>query len=197
MLFAFSTKASNADKAAESAYRQVSTMLPGAANYSDLQLLAMPHRFATGKEENFVKQVVRIGQLLNIPVTKIRLATVGTDHYCVMIPNVAKHLLDFYPAKLLGGHSGNNLAAFKKKLADFWNTYFKVNSMHPVFRDFANTLDRCIPCKMHSDEGTGLRRSAVQQWSWGPVLSDSPNSLDRYFYFSCANAEQYKAYNSG
>lgn len=192
-----STKATNADKAAESAYRQVSTMLPGAGNYSELQLLSLPHRLATGKEENFVKQVVAIGQLLKIPVTKIRLQTVGTDHHCVTIQHLGKHLLDFYPAKLLAGNSSDNLAAFQKILKDFWSTYIKVNPSHPVYRDFPDTLNRCIPCKMHSDEGTGLRRSAVQQWSWGPVLSDSANSLDRYFFFSCANAELYKAYNSG
>lgn len=172
-------------------------MLPGACNYTELQLLSLPHRLSTGKEENFAQQVVRIGQLLKIPVTKIRLQTVGTDHQCITIQHVGKYLLDFYPGKLLMGHSSNNLAAFQKILLDFWNAYVHVNSDHPVYRDFPNALNRCIPCKMHSDEGTGLRRAAVQQWSWGPILSDSANSLDRYFFWSCANSELYKGYNSG
>ena len=55
----------------------------------------------------------------------------------------------------------------------------------------------CVPVKIHADEGTGLRKAAVNQISWGPILSSSPNSLDRYFFWSCMNGEDYKAGHEG
>lgn len=190
------TKACNAEKASESARLQVSTMLPGAPMYAELLQLSLASRASGSKEEVFVKTVVDLGLLLKIPVKSIRLATAEVNHYCVTIQDVAKHILEFCPAKLLGGHTGDSLKAFEDDLTTFWNTYSKVNPSHPVFKDFPNRC-RCIPCKLHSDEGTGLRKSAVQQYSWGPVLHDSPNSLDRYYFFSCINAEQYKKFHTG
>ena len=172
-------------------------MLPGAPMYGELLQLSLASRASGSKEEVFVRSVVDLGLLLKIPVTTIRLESSGVNHYFFTIQDVAKHILDFYPAKLLAGHSCDSLEAFEGDLTTFWKTYSKVNPLHPVFTDFANRLSRCIPCKLHSDEGTGLRKSAVQQFSWGPVLHDSPNSLDRYFFFSCLNAEQYKKWNTG
>lgn len=187
----------NAEKASESAFRQVSTMLPGAPMYAEMQQLAAAYSAKGSKEEVFVRQVVAIGELLQVPVTQIWLPSCEKHHYCIQIQDVAKHLLDVYPGKLLAGCNSSNIGDFKKLLIEFWNSYAKFYASHPVFTDHANELGSCIPVKIHSDEGTGLRKTAVQQYSWGPILAESGSSLDRYFFFSCLNAEQYKAYNSG
>ncbi len=165
--------------------------------YAEMLQLAAAYSATGSKEEVFVRQVVSIGELLRVPVTQIWLPSCEKYHHCVAIQDVAQHLLDFYPRKLLAGHTSSNIGDFKHLLKEFWKAYAKVYPSHPVFTDHANALDSCIPMKIHSDEGTGLRRTAVQQYSWGPILSHSGCSLDKYFFFSCLNAEQYKAYNFG
>ena len=172
----------NAEKASESAFRQVSTMLPGAPMYAEMQQLAAAYSAKGSKEEVFVRQVVAIGELLQVPVTQIWLPSCEKHHYCIQIQDVAKHLLDVYPGKLLAGCNSSNIGDFKKLLIEFWNSYAKFYASHPVFTDHANELGSCIPVKMHSDEGTGLRKTAVQQYSWGPILAESGSSLDRYFF---------------
>lgn len=172
-------------------------MLPGAPMYAEMMQLAAAYNALGSKEEAFVRQVAGIGELLRLPVTRIWLPTCEKYHSCVRVQDVAKYLFEFHPSKLLAGHTSSNIGDFKNLLKEFWNTYAKVYPSHPVFTEHANDLGSCIPVKIHSDEGTGLRRTAVQQYSWGPIFSDSANSLDKYFFFSCLNAEQYKAYNSG
>ena len=54
-----------------------------------------------------------------------------------------------------------------------------------------------LPVKIHSDEGTGLRKTAIYQFSWGPLLSSSQASWDRYFFWGCMPREDYKKEHSG
>lgn len=165
--------------------------------YAEMLQLAAAYSATGSKEETFVRQVAGIGELLPLPVTRLWLPTCEKHHSCIRIQDVAKHLLDCYPGKLLAGHTSSNIGNFKKLLEEFWNAYAKVYPSHPVYMAHGNDLGSCIPIKIHSDEGTGLRRTAVQQYSWGPIFSESACSLDRYFFFSCMNAETYKSFNSG
>ena len=70
----------NAEKASESAFRQVSTMLPGAPMYAEMQQLAAAYSAKGSKEEVFVRQVVAIGELLQVPVTQIWLPSCEKHH---------------------------------------------------------------------------------------------------------------------
>ena len=133
-------------------------MLPGAGNYSELQLLSLPHRLATGKEENFVKQVVAIGQLLKIPVTKIRLQTVGTDHHCVTIQHLGKYLLDFYPAKLLAGHSSDNLAAFQKNIERLLEYVYQGEPITSCLQRFSGHFEQVHPLQNAQRRGNWLTK---------------------------------------
>ena len=189
-------QATNAERASESAYLQSRTMVPGTPGYIELMQLGEAHLFDSHKEEKFVANVCAMGFSLPVPIQSFYLNTLGKRHCCINIRAVAEHILVKYPDKLLAGHSCANKAAFYHLMEEFWKAFRLYNASHPVFRDFANNLRHCIPTKMHIDEGTGLRRAAVNQFSWGPLLSSSANSLDRYFFWSCMNGEEYKNANA-
>ena len=190
-------EATNADKASESAYLQFRTMVPGSPGYVEIMQLGEAHLLASHKEEKFVNQVCAMGFSLPVPIQSFFLNTVGKWHRCVNIRALAEYILVKYPHKLLAGHSSADKASFYHVMEEFWRAFRLYNANHPVFADFANDLRHCIPMKIHIDEGTGLRRAAVNQFSWGPLLSSSPNSLDRYFFWSCMNGEEYKNANVG
>lgn len=191
------SEATNAEKAAESAHVQVSTMIPGSPGYVELMQLALPHGLATNKESKFVEQVVSLGEALPIPIQRLHLDQLQRERICIQIRALAEYILKHYPAKLLAGYSSVADAGFQAVLIQFWDAFRVYNPIHPVFSQFDEQLHLCIPVKMHCDEGTGLRRSAVNQFSWGPVLSSSPHSLDRYFFWSCMNGKDYKEGHAG
>ena len=101
------------------------------------------------------------------------------------------------PERLLAGYTMHNLDGFHALLRRFWKSYKILHPSHPVFGKSMDELCRCIPIKLHEDEGTGLRKTAVYQYSWGPVLPKDLNSNNRYFFWSCAFHEQYKDYHAG
>eukprot|EP00435_Cladocopium_sp_Y103_P067461 s267_g30.t1 len=51
--------------------------------------------------------------------------------------------------------------------------------------------------RVHMDEGTGVRKTAIYQYSWGPVIPKDVNSCNRYFFWSCIFHEQYKKHHAG
>lgn len=187
-------QASNAEKASESSFRQVSTMLPGAPGFNDLQQLSLAHAAKGSKEEVFVREVANIGEILPLKIEARQLQSINKRHYVVPVRMVVEYLAEFYPHKLLPSPA---LGDVEKILTDFWASFKVLHPNHPVYEKYNGTLKNCIPMKIHSDEGTGLRKSAVLQVSWGPVLTQTGNSLDRYFFWTCMNAEDYKAYNKG
>ena len=187
-------QASNAEKASESSFRQVSTMLPGAPGFNDLQQLSLAHAAKGSKEEVFVREVANIGEILPLKIEARQLQSINKRHYVVPVRMVVEYLAEFYPHKLLPSPA---LGDVEKILTDFWASFKVLHPNHPVYQKYNGTLKNCIPMKIHSDEGTGLRKSAVLQVSWGPVLTQTGNSLDRYFFWTCMNAEDYKAYNKG
>ena len=187
-------EASNAEKAAESSFRQLSTMLPGAPGYNDLQQLSMAHSAKGSKEEVFVREIANIGEILPLKVEAKQLQTINKKHHFVPVRTVAEHLAKFFPQKLLPVEAVSEVG---KILTDFWKSFKVLHPNHPVYQKHSDELHCCIPCKIHCDEGTGLRKAAVLQVSWGPVLVQTANSLDRYFFWSCMNGEDYKAFHKG
>lgn len=191
------SEASNAEKASESAYRQVSTMLPGAPGYAALKMLGFVFEQSSNKEENFVKQIVELGYVLPISVSRARLQSTGKDMHFVGIRALCEHLAVNYPEKLLAGHTSVNKDKFHDELRKFWSAFRIYNGGHDVYSRWGHQLHLCIPAKFHMDEGTGQQKTAVQQWSWGPVIFASPSSLDRYMFFASMAAEQYKHAHRG
>lgn len=172
-------------------------MLPGCPGYKQMTQLAIAHGSKSDKESVFIQQVLNIGGSLPISLKEIRLETTGKVHHCLEIKAVAHHLLQNYPEKLLSGFGVNDFAQFQQTLEKFWICYKKYYPAHPVFVDHCAHLSRCVPLKFHSDEGTGLRKTAVYQFSWGPVLASTPASWDRYYFWSCMPHEDYKNANAG
>ena len=190
------SEATNATKAAESAHRHVETMLPGSPHFAALSQLAMAHKSSSHKEDVFVKHVLNLGEALPVGIEEIFLRSLNKKQHCVPIRPLAEYILQHYPGKLLAGNTSLD-DGFHQEMLHFWEAFRLLYPEHDVFSKFRDELHLCIPCKVHSDEGTGLRRAAVNQISWGPVISSLPNSLDRYFFWSSMNGEEYKAANAG
>ena len=183
-----------AGKAAETAYLQAKTMIPGIAGQMELTQLGFAHLSKSDKESIFLKQVVNIGACLDIPVSEIDLPSLEGKHYCLDIRAVAEYTLHHYPLKLL---AGLDVEEFKNELLMFWGAFKHIYPSHPVFRSHSGRLDACIPVKVHIDEGTGLRKRPVYQFSWGPIMSCSRASWNRYFFWSCITNESYKQWHCG
>ena len=157
--------------------------------------LAAAHHRKSDKETLFLQQVQNIGGMLPIPLEKLPLETTGKTHVCLEIKAMAEHIFSAYPQKLMAGCS--SMDDLGSKLDSFWSAYRTLYRDHPVFRDHAGELCKCLPVKIHSDEGTGLRKTAIYQFSWGPLLSSSQASWDRYFFWGCMPHEDYKKEHSG
>ena len=172
-------------------------MLPGAPGYATLKMLGFVFESSSHKEENFVKQVVELGYVLPIPVSRARLQSTGKNMHFVGIRALCEHLAVHYPEKLLAGHTSVSKDKFHGELLKFWSAFRIYNGGHDVYTRWGHQLHLCIPAKFHMDEGTGQRKTAVQQWSWGPVIFASPSSLDRYMFFASMAAEEYKHAHRG
>ena len=172
-------------------------MLPGAPGYTTLKLLGTPFSLEKHSEDMFIKQVVSLGYLLPIRVSEMTLLSTQRKHQYIAIRDVAEHLLQKYPCKLLAGKNIDEKKEFHESMLEFWRAFKLRVPEHDVFDRFADELDFCIPIKVHSDEGTGARRNPILQVTWGPMLSGSPSSLDRYFYYTSMLGEDYKHYHRG
>jgi len=129
-----------------------------------------------------------------LPLHSFWLESIEKQQHGVSVGSVAAYLLEFHPAKLLPGLSIEHV---HDTLRNSWKAYRNFNPDHDVYTRFPESLHMCVPCKLHSDKGTGLRRSAVMQYSWGGVMADAPNSFDRYFFWCSILGEEYKKAHAG
>ena len=56
-------------------------------------------------------------------------------------------------------------------LETFWTRYRESRPNHPVFREHAHHLNRCLPLFLHADEGTGMKRKGLLILQFQPVLA--------------------------
>ena len=172
----------------------VRTMAPGHPGQADLQLLAR----GTGSNQarNFNRTVSSLGLALHVGLMYVMVtSTHGTvQHPVIPVNDLAEEILEHYPERLFAGLS---VATAQGAFRRFWRKYRHINGSHPVHSQHGGRLGNCIPCSMHADEGTGLRKSAVMQCSWGPLITSSRSSWDRYFFWSCMLHEQYRSFHAG
>ena len=120
-----------------------------------------------------------------LPISEMRLASTGKKHYYMSIRSVASYILEKCPSKTVGGGMHTlTTPGFKNLLAMWWEAYRVLHPQHDVFTRYGDELHSVIPMKLHSDEGTGQRKAPVMQYSWGPLLTAAPSSLDRYYYYT-------------
>ena len=171
---------------------QAQTIIPGIQGQVELMQLGYAHQAKADKESMFSQQVINIGVCLQVTPSVIDLPSLGYKR--LDIRTVAEYLLQHWPGKLL---AGQEVTKFQDQLRCFWSAIENLYPSHDVFSSHSRHLHQCIPAKIHSDEGTGLRKSPVYQFSWGPILASSGASWDRYFFWSCITHEAYKECHGG
>lgn len=154
---------------------------------------------SNNKARNFNQTVSKRGFALRVAIAYISVvcpAGLGTvKHPILPIQDMAKEIFRSYEDKLLAGRSVESAHGLFLR---FWRTFRQVQPESKVFQ--VHSQDRlrfCIPCKLHVDEGTGVRKSAVLQCSWGPILASGGASWLRYFFWSCMGHESYRRLNVG
>ena len=172
-------------------------MIPGSPFFVEMQQLALANDSKSRKDDVFIRQAVAIGLSLDIPVSEIFLEQLGHKTHVLDIRTVAEYVFAAYPERFLAGFDALPKVAFRQVLLKFWEAYSKYYPHHPVFSDHGHRLSSCVPVKIHSDEGTGLRRTGVYQFSWGPVLPSDLSSVSRYIFWSCMKHEDYKDGHAG
>ncbi|CAE7537684.1 unnamed protein product [Symbiodinium sp. CCMP2592] len=148
---------------------------------------------------NFNNAVTKRGFALRIPISHVKvLAPDGNgmvNHPILCIQDTAKEIFRSYEDKLFAGRS---VPAAQGLFLRFWRTFRQVQPNSKVFQIHSqDELQFCIPCKIHMDEGTGVRKSAVLQCSWGPVLASGAASWLRYFFWTAMGHESYRQHNMG
>lgn len=66
-----------------------------------------------------------------------------------------------------------------------------------MFTTHSGSLERCVPCLLHGDEGVGLRRKPVMQMLWGPLLRAGLGAIHRLFLITTCPHKYYSKYNQG
>ena len=189
----------NAEQATSLAAACLRTINPGIPGHALLAQLAQPSNNATNKERDLAAAIASLGLGLNVELRYVKvLLEDGSygDHPIIPIENLATEIFQCFPKKLLIGLQWNKLSEVKGHLQRFWRIFRKLAPDHPIYTDALDT-ECCIPIKLHMDEGTGLRKAAVLQITWGPVLVSEDASWSRYFFWSCMGQEQYKHHNMG
>ena len=173
-------------------------MLPGHPGQDILVKLA-ESKTSKNKARNFNDAVTKRGFALRVPVKHIPVMSPDGDstvqHPILCIQDMAKEIFRSYEDKLFAGRSVESAQGLFLR---FWRTFRQVQPDSKVFQVHSQgELRFCIPCKLHIDEGTGLRKSAVLQCSWGPVLASGAASWDRYFFWTAMSHEAYTQHNVG
>ena len=173
-------------------------MLPGHHGQDILVKLA-EDKSSKNKARNFNRAVSTRGFALRVAIAY--LSVVGPSgcgtvrHPILPIQDMAKEIFRNYEEKLFAGRSVESAHGL---FARFWRTFRQVQPECKVFQVHSrDTLKFCIPCKLHVDEGTGVRKSAVLQCSWGPILASGGASWLRYFFWTCMGHESYRHLNVG
>ena len=173
-------------------------MSPGSPFWAEMTQLGQAAQVGRNRQEiQLLDAIMALGYSLKIDLKKFQLHGQHREHTCVPIRDLAELMASKCPERLLAGYTMQNLGGFQALLKRFWTSYRVLHPGHPVFGKSMDELLRCIPIKLHEDEGTGLRKTAIYQYSWGPVLPKDLNSNNRYFFWSCAFHEQYKDYHAG
>ena len=179
------------------AYNNARTMIPGTFGYSDLMQLGHAHECKEDKENVLLRNIAKLGYMLPIELKRFPIFDQDRNHTCVPVRGLAEYIANTCPERLLGGYNLESLSGFQLLLQKFWAAYRVVNGEHPVFEQKRDLLKNCVPIKVHTDEGTGLRKSAIYQYSWGPVIPKNMSTINRYFYWACIFHEQYRHHHSG
>lgn len=179
------------------AYNNARTMSPGTYGYSELMQLGYAHECGDDKESILLRNIAKLGYMLKIELKKFSLFDQTSPHTCVPVRALAEWIADNCPDRLLGGYKLESLSDFQSLLQQFWKSYRVQNGEHQVFQEKTHLLRNCLPIKVHTDEGTGLRKTAIYQYSWGPVIAKDLSTTNRYYFWSCIFHEQYRRHHAG
>lgn len=180
------------------AFNNARTMTPGSPGFSELMQLGRAHESKDDKESVFLSHVAKLGFTLKVPLQQFTLFDQPRQHSCVPMRGFTELILRECPERLLAGYGLDSLPVFCNMLQEFWKSYRIYNGEHEVFQDKTTSdLRCCIPIKVHTDEGTGLRKTPIYQYSWGPLIPKDMSSCNRYFYWSCIFHEQYRKHHAG
>ena len=193
----YGAEVQNAAEASATAFNDASLMTPGMPGYAELVQLGLAHESHYDKESVLLNNIEKLGYTLSIQLRSFEVLHQQRQHTCVPMRGFAELMSQQCPERLLAGYKGESLSVFQQLLKRFWKCYQVYNASHPVFLEKSGALDCCIPIKVHTDEGTGVRKTAIYQYSWGPVIPKDMSSNNRYFYFSCIFHEQYRKHHAG
>ena len=157
-------------------------------------MLAHAHGKGSNTEEVLAKALIELGYGLPAKVEEIDILAgenAYTKHMCICIKSLAEEVARSFPKKLLNGLELANMDAIHGCFRSFWRVYQKHNSLHPVYTDHKARLQWCVPCKLHMDEGTGVRKHPILQVSWSPVFQPY------YMLWSCLPHSAYKQFHQG
>ena len=190
---------SSAANATRVAYETARTMTPGDPGQSILLQLGLAHESKADKETVFLNNVWQLGLTFRtkLDTAIVEYPTGQEEHPYLPLVSFAAEVLHEFPEHLLGGFSYDNLCGVENCLEIFWDRFKWTWPEHPVYQDHAHDLRRCIPCRLHCDEGTGVRRTGIMQISWGPVIKSALGSAFHYFFHSCIHSDVYKDFNQG
>ena len=187
-------QAHNAAEASAVAYNNAQTMEEGDPWRAALVQLGLAHTSKSDKESVFLNNVQALGFMLR---TQVRMKTVHFPdctkaHPVLSVKELATEILRYYPGLLLFGHDYKQLDQVEAGLLEFWSRFRHTWPGHDVYVTHARHLSRCIPCRVHADEGTSFRRAGIYQQSWGPVLKAGPASALHCFFYSAMLSDEYK-----
>ena len=186
----------HASRAVEQARTLSQTMAPGHAGQ---EVLCLMGRSKSNDVRDLQRSIDKMGYTLQADIKQVSILTCTGDGLHPVIPmrNLLNEIVRKYPNKIFAGCQMGQLQEAMGKYRKFWRVFKQIQPQHPVYSKAADALQYCIPCRVHADEGTGLRKTAVFQVSWGPLLCDSMSSFDRYFFWACMLHEQYKDFHAG
>ena len=192
------TKDGHASKATAHARVTAATMAVG--HYGQDVLAKIGATSSTGNKcRNINNTISKLGFALRVPIKHVSIVSpsgIGfVKHPVLPVRSMANEIFNSYQEKLLAGKRVEEATGVFRRFWRIWrinNPGSKVFQLHDESR-----LGFCIPCKYHADEGTGARKHAVLQCSWGPVIPSNKSSWDRYFFWSCMAHEQYRKLNVG
>ena len=173
----------------------------GSANHATRLTTAIAAAHSRTNSSRDLKQVcTKFGVTVKIPVSHVRLPISGKMSYmhAVLRPSSWFKVMlnhDKYSKLLLAGSKANQSNRWQQAFTDFWQKYASFDSGHPVFWDHAEWLDRCVPIKIHGDEGRGTGRSNVMVVSFQPVLVQYNVSKSSYwtrFLYSLVSSKIYR-----
>ena len=174
-------------------------MTPGEMGQAMMVQLGLAHNCKSDKETVFLTQVWKLGLTFQtlLQTTPVKYPSGISEHPYLPMTEFSQEILLHFPEQLLAGYTFQSLASFEEKLETFWERFKWTWPTHPVYNDHKHELKRCIPCRLHCDEGTGVRRTGIMQISWGPILKRGLASAWHCFFYSCIHSDVYKAFNQG